>query len=595
MCGEESIALPFDALAGRPRNFGAPFGALNSYYDAAAVRLERALPVDHYYRAYLETRGVLGQADVYADGAYLDSVTHTAVSLLPLGRKTRTVAYRITAANTGRYTGCGIGDGAALHYTESKLFIPPYGVQVAAVPGEKAAVTIQVELVNETGAPQKAVLTAEAYSARGKRLTRKSKTVRIADDTVRVFPIKAAMSRYDVWPNGGAYTLKVTVTADGYTDECTTVFGVTDGRTPVPARLMPYDNGMLGHAAYPTAESRKLQCIRDAGHDVVATPFPRESTLTAADRLGIGLIVRPFERLREPAMFGRPDFDRDRDEIISALRAIGNHPCVLGYELPAGALGDELAEEIRAVRDKPILRATDDAGCWMDFAGSAETGRYNDGGLFDATCVCKNAAADGQASILVTPPDGTPVAAWNFPRLIGQTVTVEVFTAGEVVSLLLDGRQIARKLAGKANGGKATFTVEYQPGTLEAVCLHRGFEQARVRLGTPDAPRGIRVTPETKVAALAADGLAFFRVEVTDAAGNVYECSDRTVTVEVSGEGRLVALGTGNPGCVNETGNTVSVYRGRALAVVQATAAGRVSVKVTGEGLKSGRASVKSK
>lgn len=103
MCGKDEISLPFDILCDRQRNLAAPFGAYNSYYEAACVRLTRRVPVKNYYRAYLETSGVAGKADVYADGAYLGSVTHDGRSLLPCPQRRRrflTISRRSIPAGT---------------------------------------------------------------------------------------------------------------------------------------------------------------------------------------------------------------------------------------------------------------------------------------------------------------------------------------------------------------------------------------------------------------------------------------------------------------------------------------------------------------
>lgn len=73
--------------------------------------------------------------------------------------------------------------------------------------------------------------------------------------------------------------------------------------------------------------------------------------------------------------------------------------------------------------------------------------------------------------------------------------------------------RIGRKLADRDAGGKAVFPVEFRPGTLEAVCFHRGYEQARISLYTPAAAAGLKVTPQTAAADMATDGLAYFSVE----------------------------------------------------------------------------------
>lgn len=599
MCGKDEISLPFDALCDRQRNLAAPFGAYNSYYDAACVRLTRRVPVKNYYRAYLETSGVSGKADVYADGTYLGSVTHDGRSLLPLPEKAQSLSYTISAVNTGRYTGCGIADGARILYAERALFIAPYGMIVRArEAADKAALDVSVEVVNESEAKRKTVVTLYVFGPRGRRLTKKTRTVTVPADSVRTVTVKAAFSRYTVWDGAaGVYTLKAELACDGErADEAETVFGVVKDRTPATEPCLARDNGPLGAASYPTAEARRLALIRAAGFSGAVTPYPSETLLSAADAAGVSLTARLFDALEAPdTPFTPAYFDRDRDErILWGVKALRNHPCVAAYALPAGLAFDELADEIRALDDKPVLRTEDKAYCF-DYLGSAEDGRpaiYNDRGRFDCTGAAKaGAGSPGGTRMTVTGADGVPRGTWDASP--GETVTVEVFTSGEVVSLLLDGRQIGRKLADRDAGGKAVFPVEFRPGTLEAVCFHRGYEQARVSLYTPAAAAGLKVTPQTVAADMATDGLAYFSVEAADLAGHTAESCDREVRVTVTG-GEIAALFTGDREALPGR-ESVRLYRGRATAIVRADGTGRVVLKAAADGLKKGRASVRVK
>ncbi len=599
MCGKDEISLPFDILCDRQRNLAAPFGAYNSYYEAACVRLTRRVPVKNYYRAYLETSGVSGKADVYADGAYLGSVTHDGRSLLPLPAKAQTLSYDISAVNTGRYTGCGIADGARILYADAPLFIAPYGLCVRAREAAgKAALDVSVEVVNESDAKRKAVITLYVFGPRGRRLTKKTRTVQIAADSVRTFTVRAAFSRYTVWDGAaGVYTLQAELACDGESvDEAGTVFGVTGHKEPETDVCLARDNGPLGAASYPTAEARRLALIRAAGGTGAVTPYPGETLLCAADAAGMSLTARLFDALEAPdTPFTPAYFDRDRDErILWGVKALRNHPCVAAYALPAGQAFDELSDEIRALDDKPVLR-TEDKTYYFDYLGSAEDGRpaiYNDRGLFDCTGTAKaGAGRPGEVRMTVTGADGVPRSVWDAAP--GEAVTVEVFTSGEVVSLLLDGRQIGRKLADRDAGGKAVFPVEFRPGTLEAVCFHRGYEQARVSLYTPAAATGLKVTPQTAAADMATDGLAYFSVEAADAAGHTAESCDGEVRVAVTGGG-LVVLFTGDRQALPGR-ESVRLYRGRATAIVRADGTGRVVLKAEADGLKKGRASVRVK
>ena len=73
---------------------------------------------------------------------------------------------------------------------------------------------------------------------------------------------------------------------------------------------------------------------------------------------------------------------------------------------------------------------------------------------------------------------------------------------------------------------------------------------------------------------------------LVDGNGVVHHSADRPITVEVTGPGELLGLGSANP-CTEETFGepTHHTYKGRALAVVRPTGAGMVTIIVTTPGL----------
>lgn len=595
---EKAVSLPFDALSATRRNYSAAHGGLNSFYDAASVRIERTMPVRSYYKAFLETSGVGDKANIYGDGKYLGTATYPGRNLLPLSSGISKIAYDIAAVNSGRYTGCGISDGVTLYYASSPLYIDPYGVTVYVTPALKAELAVEVALTNETGARRKATLTVEVFNRRGRRLTKKNKTVQVPAGR-KVCYVKAAFSRYSFWPGPeSVYTMRVSLQSEEMTDEAETVFGIQHEDGLPEMQRLASDNGILGAASFLTSEKRKLSILKRDGYTAAITGLPSDALLQAADEKGIRLIVQPFEFLyKPPTPFVPPVTDADVERLLDNIRAIRNHPCVVAYAMPDDEPDKTFGQRIATYGLKPVVRLNGDA-YYFDFLGREQTDkrRYNAFGRYDVLGIEKpGASARSDAPrIVVTPPGQAPISAWDFPDCIGQEVTVEVHTAGEVVSLLLDGKQIGRKLAGSVNGYKATFNVEYRPGVLEAVCFHRGFEQARVRLGETSAPKRLRLTPQTKFADSSGDGLAYFLLEVTDTYGNAIVQCDSNVSVQVTG-GELFAFDSGDPYGEKETDDTVKLYGGKALVVIRATEPGRTYVKATSEGLRTARKSVRNK
>ena len=81
--------------------------------------------------------------------------------------------------------------------------------------------------------------------------------------------------------------------------------------------------------------------------------------------------------------------------------------------------------------------------------------------------------------------------------------------------------------------------------------------------------------------------LAYLSIDLTGADGITKSSEDTAVTVEVSGAGELLALGSAKPNMgENFFSNTHTTYYGKALAVVRAgDAPGGITVTVRADGM----------
>ncbi len=186
--------------------------------------------------------------------------------------------------------------------------------------------------------------------------------------------------------------------------------------------------------------------------------------------------------------------------------------------------------------------------------------------------------------------DAVPTWAWTGCE--GKRADVEVYSAADEIELLLNGRSLGRKKAGRKHGYAATFRTTWRPGELSAVAYTNGRESGRQTLRSADGPLSLRVT--TDRTELDADGrsLAYVTIEVVDAAGTVSATAAADLTVTVEGPATLAGLGSANPAPTHPyTGSTTRTYRGRAQAVVRAgREAGQVTVTVAAGNLGSATA-----
>lgn len=186
---------------------------------------------------------------------------------------------------------------------------------------------------------------------------------------------------------------------------------------------------------------------------------------------------------------------------------------------------------------------------------------------------------------------------WNWPQNYGKPMEIRVFSGGEVVALYRDGRLIGRKLAGRVNKHIATFKTEFYPGRIEAISYHKGRECSRAYLESSTAPRAVKLTSARKSGY--AGELLFVEINVVDKEGRPVPYASREIEVSVTGSGSLYALGNSDVAYTGVTdGNTVcQVYEGRALAVIKTNGGddGKITVKVVGDGMLSGKISLRVK
>ena len=186
-------------------------------------------------------------------------------------------------------------------------------------------------------------------------------------------------------------------------------------------------------------------------------------------------------------------------------------------------------------------------------------------------------------------------ASWTWPGTEGKPRTVRVYANTPNVRLLLNGRDLGEKETTRATHDTATYTVPYEPGTLVAVGLDASDkETARWTLNTTGPAAALRLTPERT--AIAADGqdLAYVQVEALDSQGRLDTNAAALVHLTLSGPGRIVAVGSGDPRSKESFQSPQRrTFRGRCLVIVQASdRAGTLHLTAQADGLKGAAAAV---
>ncbi|HWC17465.1 MAG TPA: beta-galactosidase GalA, partial [Terriglobales bacterium] len=181
---------------------------------------------------------------------------------------------------------------------------------------------------------------------------------------------------------------------------------------------------------------------------------------------------------------------------------------------------------------------------------------------------------------------------WNWPGMEGKRIAVWVYSNLDKVELLHNGHSLGAKDVKKDS--HVAWVVKYAPGMLEA----RGYKGNNVVLTTKRETTGpaAKLVVSADRGEISGDGedVAMFAVEVRDAQERVVPITDNQVTFKVSGEGKLIGVGNGDPTDQDsDKGTSRKAFCGYCMAVVQSTKkGGNITVEATSPGLASTTATI---
>ena len=139
------------------------------------------------------------------------------------------------------------------------------------------------------------------------------------------------------------------------------------------------------------------------------------------------------------------------------------------------------------------------------------------------------------------------VESWSWRGSDGKTADIEVYSTEEEVELVVNGRSLGRKRAGKRARYLTRFRIPYEPGTLVAIGYRAGSPTSRTVLRSAKPELTVAASPESE--RLTADGadLAFVHIALCDSTGEVEMLVEDRIDVEVTGPAVLIGFGTAAP------------------------------------------------
>jgi len=174
---------------------------------------------------------------------------------------------------------------------------------------------------------------------------------------------------------------------------------------------------------------------------------------------------------------------------------------------------------------------------------------------------------------------------WNWAGMEGKEIAVWVYSNVEKVELFLNGKSLGAKEMKKDS--HLAWNVAYAPGTMEA----RAYKGDKVvmtakRETTGEAAKLVMTAHRQEISADGED-VAMFAVEVQDAQGRIVPITENEVTFKVTGAGKLLGTGNGDPANQEpDKGTSRKAFCGLCMGIVQSEKqAGRITVEASSPGL----------
>lgn len=134
---------------------------------------------------------------------------------------------------------------------------------------------------------------------------------------------------------------------------------------------------------------------------------------------------------------------------------------------------------------------------------------------------------------------------WNWPGREGKPIEVRVYGNSDEVELSLNGASLGRQKMPK--DGHLSWQVPYAPGELKAVGFRAGKAMDSAIVATTGAVAGVRVENDFEVPRAGHRDVAVYTVRAVDAQGRTVPTGNVDVRFTLSGPGRIIGVGNGNP------------------------------------------------
>lgn len=440
--GEEAwtvVTLPHDAMLLEPRTADSAGGTNTGWFEGRDYVYEKSFPVPDGWKMFetvFEFEGVYQHAEVYINGRLAGKRPYgyigfyvSADEYLDYGAENtlRVVARNADQPNSRWYSGAGIYRSVWLHQlpkehvevdgiriTTRDYKVPTIDVEVRT----NHAGCVKVELYDgnevmatakaEAGKPERAGK-SESQEEAGKRGVDRPETIGTKGNVTQTAEAKTAyravfefvLPKARLWdadtPN--LYACRVTFDEDVREEtfgirmiacDSQRGFCVNGRRVILKGACIHHDNGLLGAAAYPYAEERKVRLLKEAGFNAIRSAHNpcSKAFLEACDKLGMYVVDEYVDMWYiHKTQYDYASYFENwwKKDLLSLIERDYNHPSVVMYSIgnevseTAQKKGIALCEEMTGFIHKYDARpVTCGINIFFNFLSSLGFGVYSD-------------------------------------------------------------------------------------------------------------------------------------------------------------------------------------------------------------------------
>lgn len=135
---------------------------------------------------------------------------------------------------------------------------------------------------------------------------------------------------------------------------------------------------------------------------------------------------------------------------------------------------------------------------------------------------------------------------WNWKGKEGQPIDVWVNSNADNVELFLNGKSLGKKEMPR--NGHLQWSVNYEPGTLEAVAYKKG-RKITSKVETTGSPNEIVVTPYKTTMVTDGKDATVINISVVDKQGRSVPDANNLIHFLITGDAKIIGVGNGDPSC----------------------------------------------